>query len=204
MIALALSCLLLAAPPAEEPKPPAFSVLKIVKGDDIVFQAMATSEVAALKARKKTEYATSEAQWEKASAAFQAQKGNHGRIFGQPQPEESKVSSAKDALPSLEEAQAMAKDLQAKSDGAYDVVKTTSSEGQVTWSVMLGKKVQAKRDEMAAQYQSRLDSWKKSKQPSSTRPPEPQLEQVKMGFKTKEEAQKALDDLKKAMEKPGR
>lgn len=189
---------------------PAFTVLKIVRGDDVDFKAVPAKEAAAEKDRIVKEAKAAVAEWEKKRDAFLADKANRKRKFRDPKPDSASVSKAKEGLPSQEEADKIAEEERAKAEGKYAVIRVVDTDKSSSIQVILQKKIKARELEMQDKYDAELEDYK-SKQEAffsdpnnkdrvfDARPPEKvKVARLKEGLADREAAEKAKEALEKA------
>lgn len=187
---------------------PKFAVLK-VEADDTTFIVLPEDEVSAKKKEILKEAKEAEAAWASARDAFTRNKANKGQRFLDPKPEAPKVSVAK-TFDAEAEAQQYADEEQHKAEGKYALANVTGLDGKSAWEVIRRNKARSKEAELnldflkqKAEWQTRCDAWYTAqatvppelKRPfSETKPLQPKV--VSKGeYASKEEAQKALQEL---------
>jgi hypothetical protein len=205
----ALLLLPLAPRPAWAEDAAKFDVLKVV-GEDTTFLVVPKDQVGARKSEIARKDKEAEAAWASARDAFTRDKANKGQQFLDPRPEASKVSVAK-TFDAEAEARQYADEAQRKAEGTYAVIAVTGLDGKTAREVIRQNKIKAREAELnldflkgRAEWQEDCDAWYKAQvtvpppdqRPfSETKPLQPKVERLKTGLASKEEAQKALQDL---------
>ena len=203
-------CLVL---PACGEEAPSFTVLKVVRGDDVEFKVVPAKEASAEKDRIVKEVKAAVAEWEKKRDAFTADKANRKRRFRDPKPDTAAVSKAKEGLPSQEEAQKLADEEKTKAEGKYAVLRIIDTDKSSSLQVVPQKKIKAKEAEMQDRfdeemeaYNAKRDAWfsdpvahPPGSMPFSEKPPDkPKVVRLKDGFPDREAAEKAKAEFEKA------
>ncbi len=213
-VALLLASLCLAS--RAEEAAPAWAVIKIVRGEDVTFQALPEKDLAPERARI-TQEATEEIRiWEVRKDAFLKDKANRRKTFLEPKPESATASLAKAPFPTEAEARQYAEEQQKKAEGKHAVIRITGTDGQDTLEVIRQNKIKAKEAELRLDYQKQLSDWNDKKdafykaikggQPDAAgestafevpAPKEPKLTRIKEGIADPDEAKRILARMEK-------
>ncbi len=138
---------------------PAFAVLRIVRGDEIRFQPVLSREAADEKARISREARSEIAAWELRRDAARKARTNQDQEFLELKPEPASVTTAKDRIPTEEEAHQYAEEQQKKAEGKYAVIRVTGTDGLSVLEALPQKKIRAREAELRAKYAGERDDW---------------------------------------------
>ena len=191
---------LLWAADAPAPAAPTYVILRTDKGDDATVQVVTSDLAKTTKDKIHKDAKAALDSWQKAYDDFQKHHAP-GQKFTRKRPDDAKVSTVKDGIATKAEADKLAADEQAKADGTFAVVRITTDGGRESLEVLLDKKVRERQSALYDQYESRLDNWKAAHGPAASKPKEPSVKVLKTGVATKADAQKAMEEIRKADEK---
>lgn len=211
------------APPGKEEEKPTYTVGKFVKGDDVTFEVFETKQYFVEKSRRLKEAKEELAKWEADKAAFLADKENRGFKYLELKPEYPNINIARDRFPTEEEARQYAQEKQQKAEGKFAVVSILGTDGFASVEVMSQKKIRAKEQSLKEEYQKSKQKWEAAKkahylipawigcrqwafehgQPdchpfTAPQPVIPKLTRLKTDLESREAAEKAAEELKKA------
>ncbi len=206
---------------AAEPVPKTFAVLKITRGHEIIYEAVAIPEKKARMNEIRQDAKEEVEAWEAARAAFLGDKANKGEPFLDRKPEEARVSTDKE-FETQEEAKAWAVEKQRKTDGDFAIIEVTDTSGKTELRIVFQKKINALREDLKKDYEKESAAYKKGRTawyndfvghthpcghpehnfrewfPYTAHLPEkPELKLRKGDLETKEEAESLLAEMRK-------
>lgn len=211
------------APPtgdaAEEPAKKAFAVIRITRGHEIAYEAVAIPEKKARMIEVRKDADKEIADWEAARAEHLNDKAKKGEPFLDRKPEPATVTTGKE-FATLEEAKAWAEEKQHKVDGDFAIVEIHDMQGLKTLEIIRQKRFNAMRDDLKNNYEKESAAWKKAStawysnpgsrsgdpnrpetwrlSPYKVLPPEkPSMIIRKADIETKEKAENLLSDMQR-------
>lgn len=138
-----------------------FAVLKVVRGEETTFVAVASEKASEEKSRLVREAKEAREDWQKARDVFAAKKDNRGLDFPEPEPETAEVSKAKEGLATEEEAEAWAEEQQEKAR-RWAVLKITGIDGTPAHEICEQAKIRTREAALRAEYEKAYAEWQKS------------------------------------------
>jgi len=212
----------------EAPKPEEgpYAVLKVVRGDEVLFHALPAKEAASEKVRITKDAKERIKAWESRRDAFQKDPANRGKDFLELAPDPAMVSLMKGEFPTQEEAETFAREAERKAE-RFVVVRVTDVDGGAHHEVLSQAGLKARLSDLYEEYAAKCKQWEeemgvaatpgaagkpgKATKPgkggakgaaisvsASAHPTKPRIDRVKDQIPTREEAEKLLSQLKGA------